>query len=346
MWVPSRGRLGFLGDASLSPGGALQQALQAEGMTGNPDFSNDAWVSAATADVSAGGISPAAFSPNCVSQPAPNINLFQTASGLALGTTSATVGILASTTVISTATAALAGAFTMGAGAIIAVIGLIFAHHAAAVKQEQQLGCAAIAAANNSIQLINAAVANGQATPQDASTALSTLVTQIQSYMSPSIKHNPCNADCEVLTIYKAIVIYQQSVFASMAAQAAANATDYAAQQSESGNTPVSSLTSPTAPVSAASGTTSSGASTATVTTDPAAVTAAQNQVTSLTQQLTTAQNQGNASLVSSLQAQLAAAQAQLAALAAPQANPNFTLQDIPVWGWALIALGAFWAFA
>ena len=221
----SRDGLGWLGDTSMTPLAALQQAMQAEGMAGNPDFSNASWVSGGTADVAAGQIPSASFSPACAGMtPAPNLNLLSTASGLSLSAAGATTGILVATQAISATAGAIVGAATMGVGAIIAVIAAIFAHHAQAVKQEQQLGCAAINAFNNAINVIDQAVAAGQLAPADAASSLSTLVTNVGQYVSPSVKHNPCNADCEVMVLVNAIVIYKTAIYQGMTAAAAATA--------------------------------------------------------------------------------------------------------------------------
>jgi len=263
--------LGALGDA-MTPDDALSQAESGEN---SPDFGDASWKSYAISDIQNGNIYLAPG--GCSGQPAPSVNLFSTASGLALGTTSATTGILGATGLIGAGTGALLGAATMGVGLIISVIGMIFAHHAAAVKQEQQLYCAAIQAANNALAVIAQAVANGQASPADAAASLDSLYQQASSYVAPAVQHNPCNANCELMVVLKAIVLYQESQYQAAAAQAAAVANEQATAEAENAgaNTPASSLTSPTLPVSASSGTTSTGASTAAVT-SPAVISTVQ----------------------------------------------------------------------
>jgi hypothetical protein len=212
-------------DGGITPEAALAQAMQDEGMSGNPDFSNPTWTASAAGMVAAGQIPAASFSPNCAGQPpASNMNLLSTVSGISLAAAGATEGIMIAMHTISAVTGAIAGAATMGAGAIISVIMAIFAHHAAAVKQEQQLGCAAINAFNNAISVIDSAVAAGQTTPDAAASSMDTLIGQVDQYVSPSVKHNPCNADCELTVLVKAIVLYKKALYNGMAAVSAATA--------------------------------------------------------------------------------------------------------------------------
>lgn len=210
--------------AVIDPMDAMHQA--ASGETGS-DFSPSGWVFAPGSAnmIVSGQVSATAFSPNCAGMPAPNLNLFQTATGLALGTTAAGVGILGVTHVIAAAAIPVIGAVIAGVGAAIMVIDQIFAHHSAAVRQEQQLGCAAIAAGNNAIAIIDQAVRSGQLKPSDAAAAMDTVVSKIAAMMAPSIKHGPCNADCEVLVQFKAIGIYRKSLYQSLTASQTSSAT-------------------------------------------------------------------------------------------------------------------------
>jgi hypothetical protein len=222
---------------------------------------------------------------------------------------------------------------------ILDIFTAIFEHHAQAVKQEQQLGCAGIQAANNAFAVIAEGVSNGQIDPADAATALPTIVQNARSYMAPSIQNNPCNADCEAAVLIDAIAIYWAAQYQQLAAQNAANATDAAAQAQTL--TPASSLSPGSVPVSASTGTTSTGASTAAVTTgNPAQITALQAQVTSLTQQLATAANAGDSSTAAALTTQINSLNQQMAALVAAQnaavTSPNVTLSDIPWYVWAV----------
>jgi hypothetical protein len=206
----------------ITPAQAVQQALSTEPNIDPRDKSgwlsptNPAWA----AVLQAGQMSASAFSPNCATQPAPNLNLFQTVSGLAIGTTAAGVGILAAThsTLIAAGAIPVIGAVIAGAGVVISIVDMILAHHSAAVKQEQQLGCAAIAASNNAITLIDQAVQGGQMRASDASAGLDALYQKVAAYVAPAVKHSPCNANCEMLVELRAIVNYRKSLYANLAA--------------------------------------------------------------------------------------------------------------------------------
>jgi hypothetical protein len=224
--------LGFLGDPGvLTPAQALQQAAQGE--TGS-DFEPGGWIMAPNQpQVAQRRLMASAWSPNCATQPKPNMNLFTTAGGLALSTAATGTGIATATGALAAGTGAMLGAATMGAGLVVSVIGMIFAHHTAAVREEQALGCAAIAAANNALDVIDKAIAAGQTTPDAAASALDALVSNFSSNVGPMVQHNPCNANCELIVLLKAIVIYTKSIYANMSAQqsAAQAIADEAAKQ-------------------------------------------------------------------------------------------------------------------
>lgn len=265
---PNLRGLGFLGDSlPLSPTTALQQAIAAySGAHLNPrDFANQAFLSAVESEIASGQINLQAYSSSC-GNIAPNVNLFQTATGLAVGTTGAGIGIAASAGVIAAATAGLATAALMGVGVIFAVIDLIFAHHAAAVKRDLNFGCSVIPAVNNAFALINQAVQNGQTTPANAAAALDQIYSKYMSAGGASgsasgpggipgggtaINDSPyCNSNCEISVAIYAMVLYWKAQYQAMAAQAAAVAAEQAAQANESAPTSAQSLTSPAIPVS------------------------------------------------------------------------------------------------
>jgi hypothetical protein len=217
--------LGFMGAAaSITPRQAIEQAAQGE--TGS-DFGPSGWVQKPNFEqiVVSGQVSASDWSPNCAGMPAPDVHMFQTASGLALGTSAAGVGILGLAHMIPMTAIPVVGAVIAGAGAVIAIIGTIFTHHSAAVRQEQQLGCAAIAAGNNAIALMDQAVRSGQMKPADAAAGLDTLLSKLSSFVAPAVKHNPCNANCELIVQFKAIVIYRKALYAAMGAVTSSNAT-------------------------------------------------------------------------------------------------------------------------
>jgi hypothetical protein len=202
---------------------ALQQAQQGVANLNPRDFQNPTWLSSAYSQIEAGQFDITAFDPNCGSQAAPNLNLFSTVSGLSLQAATVGTSIATATTALSATTGIALGAATMGVGLIISVIGMIFAHHASAVKQEQQIGCASLAAFNNAMSVISSAVANGQTTPAAAAASLDSLYSSSRSYISPSWGTSPyCNANCEMSIIAQAMVIYWKAAYAASAAASAA----------------------------------------------------------------------------------------------------------------------------
>ena len=251
---PNLAHLGFFGDnATLTPAQAVQQALSTVDMNNiNPkdrpgfDPNNQNWNTLLVSQ--SGHVDPAGYSPTCAGQAAPNVNLFQTAGGFALGTTSAGVGILGATGIVGAAAIPVAGAAIAAAAVVIQLIGTIFAHHAAAARQEQQLGCGAIAAWNNSISLIANAVQNGQMTAAAATGSMDDLYSHVSSYLAPCDSHSPwCSACCELLIGMHAAAIYLKSKYTALAAQQAAE-TQQAIAASTPANAPMPGI--PTIPQS------------------------------------------------------------------------------------------------
>jgi hypothetical protein len=227
--------LGFLGDLSigptLTPDAAMQQAIQqSSGENLNPkQFNNSAWLSAAASFIQSGAlpVTPP-YGPDCSGQGAPNLNIFQTASGLALGTTAATVGVLASPSVslIPAAAVPVVGWVVAGVGAIIGLISAIFQHHAAAVKRDLAFGCSALPAVNNAFSVIARGVQSGQIKPADAAAALDHINSEYQAAGGAAINYSPwCNSNCELGVILKGMVIYWKAQYAAIAAQQEAAAT-------------------------------------------------------------------------------------------------------------------------
>jgi hypothetical protein len=119
----------------------------------------------------------------------------------------------------------------IGAAVVIAIAGIselfsvIFGHHAKAVAKERSVLCAAVPAANQSIELIAQAVSGGQATPAQAIAALDQVVSGFQSAVS-SIIHGAdpmssgeCNAACVILSELRAIVLVAKSQYQDLVAQ-------------------------------------------------------------------------------------------------------------------------------
>lgn len=223
--IPPRFSLGALGDASgtLTAEQALQQAIaESSDLKLNPrDFRNSGWLSKAAEQVAAGRFDVAWYSPSCTGQEAPTLNAFQTDAGLALGTTSAGVGILGMTHVIAAAAIPVIGVVIAGVGVLIGLIGQIFAHHAAAVKRDLTFGCSALPAVNNAFSVIEQAVQNGQTTPDAAAAALDEIYSRFESAGGAAINDSPwCNSNCEMGVILKGMILYWKSQYAAMAAAA------------------------------------------------------------------------------------------------------------------------------
>ena len=264
-----RSTLRGLGAATpITPDAAMQQAMQGVPNLNSRDFQNPTWMAKAYDQIQNGQFDISSFDPNCGQQAASNLNLFSTVSGLSLSAAATGTSIAFATNAIAATTATALGAATMGVGLIVAVIGMIFAHHSAAVKQEQQIGCASLAAFNNAMSVIQQAVQNGQTTPAAAAASLDSLYSSYRSYISPSYGTSPyCNANCEMAVIAKAMVLYWQAQFSALAAQQAAALASPSPVQAQpapvqqSSQIPASSAVTPaTASVAAQPGSGSAGA--------------------------------------------------------------------------------------
>lgn len=116
----------------------------------------------------------------------------------------------------------IAGAIVLAVAGVSELFTVIFSHHAKAVAKERSVLCAAVPAANQSIELIDQAVQQGQATPQDAMAALDAVVTGFRQAVSGIIKgSNPatssqCNAACVMLAELGGVVALKKSVYQDM----------------------------------------------------------------------------------------------------------------------------------
>ena len=144
-----------------------------------------------------------------------NLRMVQTASGLAL------TGLQVGLTTAGVVTGAALAPFTAGISALIGLFPLIFGHHAAAVKKEQNVLCAAVPAANNYLQIIAQAVQSGQATPQQGIDALHSLVSDFQSQVGGI--RNDCNAACVMTYELQAIAAVMESQFQDLIAAQSTN---------------------------------------------------------------------------------------------------------------------------
>ena len=228
---------------------ALQKALSMySGFHVNPAPSgNSGWLATLQPVVESGQlpVTPP-IGPDCTGIAAQPLNLFSTASGLSLSAAGVGIGIATATNAITTATSVALGAATMGVGLIISVIGIIFAHHAAAVKRDLNFGCSALPAVNNAFTVIAQAVQSGKTTPAAAAAALPEIYSQFMkaggaggSISGPSgiqsggqpINDSPwCNSNCLLSLALLAMVLYWQAQYTALAAQQSATPASAAAQ--------------------------------------------------------------------------------------------------------------------
>jgi hypothetical protein len=151
------------------------------------------------------------------------MTLVSTAAGLALGVTGlvAAHAVAAGATGLATGVSAAIPFIGIGIAGIVGIFGVIHAHHAAAVAQEQGIFYSINPAAFDYLRVIRGAVASGQASPQEAIHALDSLLADYKTQAAPSVKHNPCNANCEGVFRINAIVIYWKSYYTDMISQGA-----------------------------------------------------------------------------------------------------------------------------
>lgn len=129
----------------------------------------------------------------------------------------------------------IAGAVVVAIAGISELFSVIFGHHAKAVANERSILCAAVPAANQSIELIAQAVSNGQATATQAVGALDQVVSGFQSAVSGIIhgadplSSGECNAACVMLSELRAIVAVLKSQYQDMAAQVSASGSPVSA---------------------------------------------------------------------------------------------------------------------
>jgi len=136
-----------------------------------------------------------------------------------------------------------AAPFVMIAGGIMQVFGAIFGHHAAKVKQEQQIICAVVQSVNDSLSVIDQAVQQGVITADQASASLDKLYSDLQANVQPILKQDSghCNAACFELAEARGVIGKRKEQYAAIAQQqaqaaAAAAAATAAAASASAGN--------------------------------------------------------------------------------------------------------------
>lgn len=140
-------------------------------------------------------------------------------------------------------------------GGALEVFSAIFAKHAAAVAKEQQVVCAAVPAASDSLSAIDAAVQNATFTPQQGIQALQQLLSSFQGQVASIVKNSAsqCNAACVWTKMLTAIVAIKSSQYQDLANQAAAaTSTTPAGTGPGSITTTLAPVTNLLAPISSA----------------------------------------------------------------------------------------------
>jgi hypothetical protein len=88
------------------------------------------------------------------------------------------------------------------------VFGAIFGHHAAKVKQEQQIICAVVQSVNDSLSVIDQAVQQGVITADQAGGSLDQLYRDLSTNVQPILKQDSdhCNAACFILAEARGVI--------------------------------------------------------------------------------------------------------------------------------------------
>lgn len=104
------------------------------------------------------------------------------------------------------------------AGGVLQVFGAIFSHHAAKVKQEQQIICAVVAACNDSFSVIDQAVQGGQISPDQGAQSLEKMYSDLQGNVAPILKQDSghCNAACFILAEARGVIGKMKERYAAM----------------------------------------------------------------------------------------------------------------------------------
>lgn len=183
-------RFGYL--AAITPDAAAQTAMPSSSISKKAGFTQDVY----NGIVSAAGGGQIPIPGACGST-----KVTSTAPALA----ASAQGILLS---LAPLVASPAAPFVLVGAAIAGLFSAIFGAHAAAVKKEQQLDCAAVPAANETLTAIDQAVKAGTITPAQGISALQNLLTQFQQQVAAVLKMNSsqCNAACVYTKQLQAIV--------------------------------------------------------------------------------------------------------------------------------------------
>ena len=108
-----------------------------------------------------------------------------------------------------------AAPFILAAAGVAELFGAIFGHHAAKVKQEQQIICAVVQSVNDTLSAMDQLVTSGQVPPQQAMQALDAIYPQIQQSVSPILKQDSshCNAACFILAEARGVIAKKKAQY-------------------------------------------------------------------------------------------------------------------------------------
>ncbi len=108
-----------------------------------------------------------------------------------------------------------AAPFVLVAAGVMQLFGALFGHHAAKVKQEQQIICAVVAACNDTFNSIDQLFQSGQISPAQASQALDGMYTQLQQNVQPILKQDSgnCNAACFILAEARGVIAKKKQLY-------------------------------------------------------------------------------------------------------------------------------------
>lgn len=135
----------------------------------------------------------------------------------------------------------LVGVTVLAIAGISKVFGVIFGHHAAAIGRERSALCAAVPAANQSIELIDQMVRSGQSTPQQGMDALDAVLSGFSQAVGGIIKGSSptsgqCNAACVMVSQLRAIVLLKKSQYQDLLSSASSSITGRVSSALSSGN--------------------------------------------------------------------------------------------------------------
>jgi len=122
------------------------------------------------------------------------------------------------TTAIAAGASGPLAPIVLAVGGILQVFGAIFGHHAAKVKQEQQIICAVVQSVNDSLSVIDQAVQQGVITADQAGPSLDQLYTDLQTNVQPILKQDSghCNAACFILAEARGVIGKRKEMYQSM----------------------------------------------------------------------------------------------------------------------------------